>query len=435
MKYRITTLLATTAAVGFLASAAWADDQAPATPAPAAAAAAPAAPTTWAGGIKVHAEVDLGTTFNPDSPSDGVNFGHLFTDRSNEVLLNTVSLTAERDPDTSSKTVDVGFKIQGAFGSDARYTELIGQFNRGNNDINQFDLVEANLQAHLPILTPGGMEFKIGQYVTLEGEEVIDPAGNIFYSHSYLFNFGIPLKHFGVMTETHLSPMFDLYLGVDTGVNTFVGSGGGANDTAVHFHGGIGVNTKNVTVLITTHIGPEDYTYAVGAPPPFKPLGINNKLRYLTDGVITWKINDKLTSITDANYTYDELIGAGAGGVVEYLTYALNPAVTLAARGEVWADNKNFYVAAFPGHFDYINFAGGYGPSSPIFNPASGSVTYSEFTIGLTYKPQGLPKAIDGLMIRPELRYDNASAGKPYDVQTKSSQFTAGLDIVVPFAF
>src|SRR6201996_1216225 len=239
MKYRMTTLLATSAAAAALlcAGAAWADD----------APAAPAAPAKWTDGIKLKAQLEVGTTLNPDSPNSGLNWGHAFTDRANTVLLNGITLTAERDPDTSSKTVDIGFKVQASYGSDARYTQLIGEFNRSINSIDQFDLVEANLTAHLPYITPGGGEVKIGQYGTLEGAEVMDPSGNIFYSHSYLFNFGIPLKHTGIMTETHLSPMFDLYLGVDTGVNTFIGEGGGVNDNIPHFHGGIGLNLPNVT--------------------------------------------------------------------------------------------------------------------------------------------------------------------------------------------
>jgi hypothetical protein len=421
MKYRITTLLATSAAAALLcAGAAWADDQA----APAAAApAAPAAPASWVSGIKVHAQVEVGTTLNPDSPSDNLNFGHLFTDRSNQVLLNGVSLTAERDPDTSSKTVDIGFKVQASYGSDARYTQLIGEFNRSINSINQFDLVEANLQAHLPILTSGGMEFKIGQYGTLEGAEVMDPSGNFFYSHSYLFNFGIPLKHTGVMTETHLSPLVDLYLGADSGVNTFLGSGGGAEDNVIHFHGGIGLNLGKVTILATTHIGPEDYA-GVG-------VGIHGKNRYLNDAVVTWKINDKLTAVTDLNYIYDDAYKASGGGVVQYLTYAINPAFSVGVRGEVWRDSNGFYVAAFPGHFDFINLLGGYASGAAV-SPGK-PATYGEITLGLNYKPQGLPKAIDGIVIRPELRYDGTFDGvKAYDAGTKSSQFTFGLDVVVP---
>ncbi len=46
----------------------------------------------------------------------------------------------------------------------------------------QLDVVEAYLNLHFPILTSGGVDLKLGQFVTLEGAEVIDAKGNIFYS-------------------------------------------------------------------------------------------------------------------------------------------------------------------------------------------------------------------------------------------------------------
>ena len=64
--------------------------------------AAPAAPTSWFDGIKVKAQLEVGITGNADNPNSGLNWGHAFTDRSDQVLLNGVTLTAERDPDTSS---------------------------------------------------------------------------------------------------------------------------------------------------------------------------------------------------------------------------------------------------------------------------------------------------------------------------------------------
>ncbi|QUD90058.1 outer membrane beta-barrel protein [Phenylobacterium montanum] len=408
------------------AGAAWADDQPAAAPAAPAAAAAP--PASWASTIKWSGHVEFGLTSNPDSPSNGLNYGQLFTDRANQFLLNSVALNVERDVDTSSKTLDVGFKVQAAYGSDSRYTQLIGEFNRSINSRNQFDIVEAHVDAHAPWLTAGGMELHAGILPTLEGVEVMDPTGNFFYSKSYLFNFGIPLKYTGVMTETHVSPLLDVYAGLDSGVNTFLGTGGGGNDGKVHFHGGFGLNFKNVTVLATTQIGAEDYAYDASG----KVTG-TNKMRYLNDAVITWKVNDKLTSTTDVNYIYDDLLKASGGGVTEYLTYPISSTVTLGGRAEIWRDDKNFYTAGFPGKFDFINFEGGYGPSSPVFLSAS-NATFFEFTVGINYKPAGLPKMIDGLTFRPELRYDELlTHGFAYDNGTKSHQTTIAFDIVAPF--
>ncbi|MGQ4828462.1 outer membrane beta-barrel protein, partial [Enterococcus faecalis] len=81
------------------------------------------------------------------------------------------------------------------------------------NRRNQFDIVEAYVNAHLPILTSGGVDIKAGQFVTLEGAEVIDATGDFFYSHTYIFNFGIPFKHTGILTTTHVNKTLDIYAG------------------------------------------------------------------------------------------------------------------------------------------------------------------------------------------------------------------------------
>ncbi|MDR3506893.1 MAG: outer membrane beta-barrel protein, partial [Caulobacteraceae bacterium] len=238
---------------------------------------------------------------------------------------------------------------------------------------------------------------------------------------------------------------------VDSGVNTFLGSGGGANDNKLHFHGGIGLNFKTVTVLATTQIGPEAtqypcIAYESGEGGPFcvatssTPHGVSQN-RYLNDVVVTWKISDKLTSMTDINYIYDDRYKASGGGVTQYLTYAISPILSVGGRAEVWRDDHNFYVAGFKRNFDFINVEGGYGSGvgigvlAPDGNPAH-NATFAEFTLGLNFKPAGLPKAIDGLTIRPEIRYDALlTNGSAYDAQTKDHQFTFGIDFVAPFTF
>ena len=425
MTFRL--FMLSTAAVGIVfAQSALAEDQA----APAATpAAAPAAPASWASTLKVTGYVEAGVTANAIHNSPGVNFGHLFTDKSNAVLLNQATLTVERDIDSASKTVDFGFKVQGFYGSDARYTHFIGELDRSPTSRNQFDIVEANLQVHLPMIGAGGMDVKLGQYSTPLGVEVISPAGNTFYSHSYIFNFGIPLKHTGILTTTHVNSKLDIYAGYDTGVNTSVGSRGGDQAGKFHFIAGFGLNLKNVTVIALTHIGPELPNGSLGVG-----VDVSGKYRYLTDANVTWKVTPKLTSITEVNYIKDDGFSASGGGVAQYVTYAFNDHVSAAIRGEVWRDSQGFYVAAFPGNLDFINVETGRANTSY----GAGTATYGAVTVGVTFKPAHLPKRLDGLMIRPELRFDTALAGGlPFggNPGVNKTQFTFGLDLVAPIAF
>jgi hypothetical protein len=374
-------------------------------------AAAAAAPPEF----QVWAQLEAGITANVDSPRSGVNYGHLFTDKSNQLVLNQILLTAEKPLDSSTDWA-VGYRLQGMFGTDARYTHFLGELDLDIKERTQVDIVEAWAAIHAPILTDGGVDIKIGQYPTLLGAEVIDPSGNIFYSKSYIFNFGVPLKNTGVMTITHVNPTLDVYLGIDSGVNTSLGDGD--NNGGAAFQGGFGLNNLadgKLTVVAFTHFGPED-------------VGETKHWRFLNDVVATYKPTDKLTLISEFNYIHEEALGGADGyGFAEYATYALTDEWSINGRAEIWSDENNFFVAAFPGNRTFVQFERGFGlDQSPIF--ASRATDYSEFTIGATYKP-----VIGGtqlFMLRPEFRFDDALNGvKAYNGST--NQFTFGLDLVV----
>jgi len=382
------------------------------------------APAAWLDTVKFSGHVEAGTTANVDDPGNGLNFGHLFTDRSNQLLLNQALLTLERDVDPKATGYDFGFKLQGMYGSDARYTHFLGELDRVTKDRNQFDVVEANVTAHLPLLTAGGIDAKVGQYPTPIGAEVIDASGNFFYSHSYIFNFGIPLKHTGFYTTTHVSGVLDLWLGADSGVNTSLGDPGDNND-AWSGLGGVGLNLMggNLTILALAHIGPEN-------PRPV-PLH-NSTARQIYDLVATWKVNDKLTSTTELNFIRDDFFHASAGGVATYVTYALNDQLSIGGRAEVFRDDQGFFVAAFPSSNDFLNAQEG----RPNLSFSGGKTTYGALTLGVNYKPPGIPKMFDGLVIRPEFRWDQAlqtSTVKPFDSRTSDHQITIAADVIVPF--
>ena len=395
--------------------------------APAAAPAAPAAPAAWLDTLKFSGHVEAGITGNPDDPNNGVNFGHLFTDRSNSPLLNQLLLTAERDVDPKATGYDFGFKLQGMYGSDARYTHFTGELDRVFRDRNQVDIVEANISAHLPLLTAGGIDAKIGQYPTPIGSEVIDASGNFFYSHSYIFNFGIPLKHTGFYTTTHVSDLLDIWAGADSGVNTSLGNGD--NNDAWAGLGGFGLNLLggNLTILGLAHIGPEN---------PRSVPEHNSTVRQIYDIVATWKVNDNLTSTTEVNYIRDDFFHATAEGVATYLTYTINDLFSVGGRAEIFRDDcgstgSGFcFVSAFPSATDFVNSEEG----RPNLSFVGGRTTYSEITLGLNFKPAGVPKTFEGFVIRPEFRYDQSWSGpKPFNSQTSDHQFTLAADFILPF--
>ncbi|WIM10816.1 porin [Enhydrobacter sp.] len=395
----------------------------------------PSAPASWWDTFSISGHLEGGVTFNTYPQPEGLNFGQLFTDKANAPLLNQALITVQRPIDPKATGYDFGFKFQAMYGTDARYTHFLGQFDEAIDDIGQFDIVEANLQVHLPWLTRGGIDLKIGEYVTLEGAEVISAPDNPLYSHSYIFNFGIPLKHTGVLTTTHLNDWLDLYAGFDTGVNTTFGCCGlytGDNNRGVAFDGGFGFNLLDgaLTILATTHIGAENAnTPVIQTACNCDP---NTALRYLNDVTAIWKVDDKLTLIADLNYVRDDGFKADGYGAALYGMYQINDLFKVVGRAEIWRDNSGFFVAGYLGNLDFVKVEHG-DPSAQIV--AGTPTTYAEFTLGLNITPR-MPAnpVVKALIFRPEIRFDTSLNGTtPYAGGANASQFTIASDIIIKF--
>jgi hypothetical protein len=368
--------------------------------------------------FKISGWIDSGITFNPDSPQSNQNFGRLFDDRANEPLLNQLVINFERALVPQPGQFDWGFKLQFMYGSDARFIHSLGLFDRTANEILQPDLVEGYLNLHFPVVTEGGLDLKLGKFVTLEGAETIDPRTNFFYSHSYIFNFGIPFNHTGALATFHASKLLDLYAGITRGVNTSVDD----NNDSPAFDGGVGLNLLDgkLTALASTHIGPE-------TPDD------NRHNRYLNDLTITAKPTKNCTSITDLNYIYDEAADATGYGIAQYFIYTINDVFSVGLRGEIWRDADGFYVASFAENDDAADLLRGGSVTLDPRTVGGGKTTYGAVTLGLNIKPP-VPKPAISLVIRPELRFDRALNGtRPFNDSTDRNQFTASIDVIITF--
>jgi hypothetical protein len=360
--------------------------------------------------------VETSFTGNFDGPEDKQNFGRLFDDRSNEIVMNQAVISAERALDPKAG-FDWGFKLQLLFGTDARYIHSLGmRYPSAGTGLYQGDIPEAYLSLHLPLLTEGGIDVKLGKFVSLEGAESVDPRENAFFSHTYSFNFGIPTSHTGALLTLHTTSWLDLIAGVTRGVNTDIHD----NNHSPAFHGGVGLsfNDEKIVVLASTHIGPESD---------------NNDIdpTYFNDITVTWKISDRLTSITDINYVHDGEAEADAYGVAQYLTYAINDKVSVGIRGEVWRDDKGAYVAQYANPSDPSRAFSG----ALTIDPRTldgGRTTYGALTIGLNIKLK-MPKPLDTLIVRPELRVDHAFTDRPFNDSSDDTMFTAAIDAIVTF--
>ena len=495
-------------------------------------------PPAWGDSLSVGGFVEGGLALNPAQPFNGLNWGQLYTDRANEPLFNAAVLTIQRPLDPKPDGVDYGFKLQGMVGEDVRYNHFMGELDYAMPSRTQIGPIEAHGLLHLPIvsrLTEGGIDIKLGQFVSMNGAEQIIATNNLFYSHAYNFNFG-PFLDTGVMLTSHSKSWLDIYAGVITGNNMSIGWPGD-NNHAVDFNGGIGLNFFNgdLVVMAITTTGPENAKqtdkYGVGWPTgfvndaiPWQPGGwpyvtargwpatasmsawgsptacacdVNSAIRSWNNLTTTWKATERLTFITDISFMYgsgwnpsafgfpyktwplmnaalgaqnpanDSFFGSAparpmgvtAYGVSQNISYKVDDMWLLKARLEYFRDSNNFFVSAFPGYYGNANAQHGFWDPGVInrnvtrlpggWNPA-GSATqigtaytgtsYLALTVGATLTPK-LPRSlsyVDGVMVRPEFRWDQAINGTaPFFSRSgmSASQMLLNLDVIVPFSF
>jgi hypothetical protein len=282
---------------------------------------------TWLSGVHFSGDIDVGATFNPEGPNTGINFGQLFTGKANQLVLNRFAVTMARPIGADPAAFDLGFRAQVAYGLDSQFIHFLGVGEHGSTGRNSIDMVEANVLAHAPLLTAGGIDLMAGFFTSPMGFEQIDPTGNFFYSNSYIFNFGTPRKHTGLLTTTHVTDWLDVYVGATTGVNTSFGPGGGDNDKTPHILGGVALKFDRLSIRALTHIGPEDPRSLVAGVPT-----AGGRTRFINDVVVSWGATDRLTTTTELNYVKDEGVRAAGGGVATYLTYALSPGFSAGVR-------------------------------------------------------------------------------------------------------
>ncbi|WP_051955805.1 outer membrane beta-barrel protein [Beijerinckia mobilis] len=387
------------------------------------------APAAWSDTISLGLQIEAGIAGNPANPSNGRNFGMLYSDYANQPMLSQVMVTFQRPLDPSATGYDFGFLFQMIYGTDARYNHILGLNDDMLGGRNQ--LVPTNLTAlaHLPWFTSGGIDVKFGLTPGAMGYEVFDPAVRPFYTFSYMSNFLVPFQHIGGIATWHVNDTFDLYAGIDAGAQTSFAPNDNNSEPAGYF--GFGLNKLadgKLNIVALSRLGPEQSVLLVP--------NANNLMRSWNDVVVTYKQDEKVTLGGEANLMYDYgLAHRTAYGFAGYLAYALNDEATLNVRGELMRDNTGVLVGNFMNTRDYTNSIRGL---PYTFVGAPSPTTYGELTVNVTFKPKidwahyNLP--VKTLMFRPEVRIDQALNGtSPFNNGSSQTALMIGGDIVLGF--
>lgn len=393
----------------------------------------------WLSDISISGLIDGGIMANPARPQPGYNFGDFLADHANQAQLNQAQFTIMKNIDPTKNTYQVGFTLQGLYGSDARYYHLLGITDKEWHARYQLIPTQAHVDVHLPWVTEGGLDMHAGILQAPMGVEGLDPTSRPFYTFDYTSQYAVTFEHIGAMFNWHVTPIVDVTFGIDTGNQTSFGHSDNNHDPAAYF----GFNLNNLAggklnIVELSRVGAENSWRSIGH------READETQRFWNDINATYQVNDRLKLTAEFNYLHDEgtrgigargqFAGVDAESFVSFLSYTINRNLTFNYRGEIFRDNNNSLVSTFRGNNSYMASIAGtpYG-TVPGPNPHSHGTTYGDMSLGVNYHPD-LGKPFRIFMIRPEVRFDRALNGTtPFNGGRNNGMFTFGGDAVVGF--
>jgi len=377
----------------------------------------------WLKGVTLTGQIEGGIIANPARPASGYNFGNFLADHANQAQLNQLEFTLQKAIDPAINDYQIGFTLEGLYGSDARYYHLLGVSDKAITDRYQLIPAQVHVDVHLPWLTHGGLDMKAGILQAPMGVETLDPTTRPFYTLAYTSEYSVPFEHLGAMFAWHVSPKFDFTFGVDTGNQTTFGHNDPNDEAAGYFGFNLnGLAGGKLTIIELSRIGPENTIALLGQ-------SANGAMRYWNDINAVYQVNDKLSITGEFNYLHDDGLRADTTSFVSFVSYKLTPSLTLNYRGEIYRDNTGQFVVSFLNNTAYMQAIRGDTVPSELAPPT----TYGALTLGATYKPD-LGHGIRVFEVRPEIRFDRSLNGTtPFNDQRNTGMFTFGLDAVLGF--
>ena len=190
------------------------------------------------------------------------------------------------------------------------------------------------------------------------GAEVIESKDNWNYSRGLLFNYAIPLNHFGVRAKYTFNSKFNLAGYFVNGFNNVVD-----NNTGKTYGVSAGwTPTKKNSLTLIYFAGRDNYTVSYGYTSAAETtlVNVNQFWRQTWDLVYMYNLTSKLTFMANYDYVHGDRLILGCStddescypynlskpvywtGGAGYLKYAFDDKNYVAARYEYFYDRNNF---------------------------------------------------------------------------------------------
>ncbi|MBI2999077.1 MAG: porin [Deltaproteobacteria bacterium] len=276
--------------------------------------------------ISISGFLDASYTWSSNRPGAAFNHnisGRYFDKDHNKIVFNDFNLTLDKP----EKDWGVGFHVAGDFG---RTGELLREATLWGSKLQKepsAELREAFLTYTVPI--GAGLQIKGGKFVTLMGTEVIPAPGspNPNISRSFLFNFGVPLTHTGLLLIYPVTSMFTVMGGPVTGWDN-----PHDNNRSPSFHGGFTFTPAELFSLTTSVMSGPEQRHRSGPK------------RHTISNVATIKPTSALTLFVEYAYGHEEKVTASLRdgtwqGLAAIASYDWTDRFNTALRGEFFKDS------------------------------------------------------------------------------------------------
>ncbi|RPI89922.1 MAG: hypothetical protein EHM42_02205 [Planctomycetaceae bacterium] len=314
----------------------------------------------------------------------------------NEFLLNQIGLVLQKP--LRQDDFDLGFNIRYFAGADAALGQPKGGIGGSNfNERFSQDFRDLYVSAHLPILTEGGMDVKVGRMNTIIGYNGFLAPYRPFYSSDYQFFYSQDGAFTGALANLHVSEQLDIWNGVTLGANTFFTK---RSEDSICYIGQINywlTMEKRTRLTGSVYAGPNAIFAAPGMAGDFNTT-VELRLQH------AW--SRYVTQVIQSNMGWDTNTPVGTGQWYGLYTIGIFH-VTREVDALIRAD-----------WFDDVN-----GTRTGI------ATNYYETTLGMNWHPTPF------LEIRPEIRGDFAgkNAFGSGGVADERNQLTGGVSALVKF--
>jgi hypothetical protein len=376
--------------------------------------------------VKVYGWLENSFTGNMNGrPKNGQNFGVNPNSLANQWMGNQYYFIIEK-PIEQNDQINFGFRSDNLFGNDWTFNHGRGYFDTITraDGFGGYSPAQYYGEVHLPFLTERGVDVKVGRWYSILGYEQVPAISRPVLSVPYMFNYGQPFTHLGVLTTTHVTDRLNWYNGTVNGWDR-----GWDARYEMGYIGGINYafNDDKTNLAVSYVWGPDQFpsfippgqnvqpTGTPVTPPQF--AGVSNTYyshayRNLFTTVITHKWSDKLTQVVETDQGWEQAVPFVNG--------------QLRRQDVGWYSIGNWFLYQFHGKLTGVLRSEVFWDRSGVRTGTSGGVFYEE-TLGLIFKPKSW------LWWRGEARYDWAQFVSPYNDGTRNSQLTLATDIIFLF--